>query len=212
MKMKLKYLPSLILTLITMLSLLALLAPSASADTPADAVVNVTEGCAFDDDYSHTFTLSFAPGLVVNTESATRPTINVTCNNPNGFKINTIGFSPDATHASGNEGNTFMYGSTGVNIATGTSGTSSYWSMKISSATATRADGGTPAATVSIQSPYSAYSNVPATSTPVISYGAVTDSTVNGTMRADYQVSLATDQAAGTYTGKVKYTVVPNGS
>lgn len=217
MKIKLKYLPTLTLTLITVLSGFALLTSGANADEQsALSVVNVSEGCGFNAEYGQTYTLAVTPGLTGNTESESRTQIEMTCNNPNGFQVKAVGFSPDVDHPTGYEGNNFMYGSTGVNISTGTSGADSYWSMKISSASVKKAstsgstyDDCSTSLLCGIESPYSAYAAVPSSATAVLTYAPVTDSTVLGKMKTDYQIHLSTHQAAATYTGKVKYTIVP---
>lgn len=212
MKIKLKYLPTIILTLITASGGAVLLSSNAGAvDDDADAIVNVNTACVFDsDDYDYTKTFATTPGTYVDTESdSSKPTVHVTCNNINGFSIKAIGFSPDATHAAGYEGNTFMYGGTVGNINTGTSGTNSWWAFKVTSATATVPPSTTPT-TVTPVSPYGSYAAIPSSATSILNYAGSTDGPVTGTMRTDYKINVSSTQSAGTYTGQVKYTIVGN--
>ena len=205
MKNKLKYLPTFILTLMTVFAGAVLSGAGASADITKNAVVNVVTACSFTNaESSFTTSFSIAAGGTETTESLTRPTFGVTCNNNTGFTVNAIGFSPDSTHTSGYDGNTSMYGPYGT-IATGTSGTDSYWAFKVSSASAT-------GATASTVSPYSGYSNIPSTTTPIVSFSAPSTlgTHVTGSIRTDYKVHGNPALAAGTYTGKVKYTIVTN--
>ena len=76
-----------------------------------------------------------------------------------------------------------------IPAGTATSGTDSAWAMKIDLPTGTT---------------YSSYKAVPATAT------AVATGTANGstfTFQPSYQVYVGTEQASGTYTGKVTYTI-----
>lgn len=206
MKNKLKYLPTLTLTLMTVFAGAVLASAGANADVTRDAVVNVLTACSFtNSSSSYTTDLSIAPGGTEDTEEiTTRPTFGVTCNANNGFSVNAIGFSPDATHPDGADGNTSMYGSYGT-ISTGTSGTNSYWAFKVSSASAT-------GSTATIESPYSGYSNIPSSTTPIVSFSAPSTpgTHVTGNVRTDYKVHVNPSLPAGTYTGKVKYTIVTN--
>ena len=218
MKIKLKYLPSLTLTLMTVVSGAALLMPGASAATEsADAVVNVNDACGFDSDYSYTSSLSTAAGTTVNTESDTTKNssdglVHVTCNNINGFLIQAIGSSPTSSSSgAGVDGATDMYGANGI-IPTGTAttGATSNWAMKVTSATVTSPTGtGAPTATVPATWD-NTYGAVPNATTTVITYGGSTSATVVGNFRTDYRVYVSSTQTAGSYEGAVKYTIVGN--
>ena len=225
MRNKLKYIPSLLLILATVFAGFGLTMPGARAETaPADAVVNVNDACTFDDDFSYTFTYAVDAGTADDTEDEARETttgtgdkeITVSCNNINGFVIQAIGFSPDATHSAGYAGNTNMYSSTtsavvatGAGATTGTIPTStpSFWGMKITSATS-------PDGTVTINPTYGTtahnYVAVPNATTTVVTYPGSTTGVVTGTMRPDYGFYISDTQPAATYTGKVKYTIVGN--
>lgn len=202
---KIKYIFTLVLTLAV---ISAFTSVAAFADTgKADAVVNVVAACGFNDDSATVF-VPAAFGVVSNSESITRSPIEIVCNGLNGWKIQAIGASPDSTNPTGADGNTSMYspvaGGTGNFIPTGTSGTSSYWSFRISSVSAA-------AGTASISGGYGTYSNIPASTVEVASFtGDGSGNTITGTLRPDYQIYVSGGQAVGTYTGKVKYTIVVN--
>lgn len=213
MKNKIKYLPIGILTLTTAVSGVTLSAASVNAATTgtADVTVSVNTACNFTGTTTFANSLIADAGVTLNTESisdATRGIFNVTCNNPNGFYITAIGFSPDASNPSGLEGNTAMYSTKGT-INTGTSGTNSFWSFKVSNVTGTNASivGSAQGDTVN----YANYANVPSTDTTIVRYGATSSTdVVNGTIRTDYQIFTSQTQPAGTYTGAVKYKIVEN--
>lgn len=227
MKNKSKYISSLILTLITVFAGVLLAAPRADAANTgkADAVVNVNDACGFDGeegDLDYTFTFSPANGIADDTEGIARETttgagnmeVTLTCNNISGFEIQAIGYSPDASNPSGANGNTDMYSSTtsaviptGAGVTTATFSTSdpSFWGMKITSAVGSNGQ--------TITSAYATAAHtfvaVPSSATTVIRYNGDT-SPVTASMRADYGFYISQAQPAGTYTGKVKYTVVPD--
>lgn len=224
MKIKLKYIPTLILTLMTAFAGLALLAPYAAALNPdsADAWVEVNDSCGFDSDFSYTYTFSAVNGTADDTDnivSDPRPTITLNCNSISGFVVKAVGFSPDATHATGDDGNTDMYSSTttaiiptGAGTTTGTipTSTASFWGMRIQASVTQPSSG----ASATVASAYALaahnYAAVPTTATTVVTYPGSTAMTVEGTMRPDYGFYVSQSQPAGTYTGKVKYTVIPN--
>lgn len=225
MKNRLKYIPSLLLISATVFAGLELVSPVVSAATDnADAVVTVNDACLFDDDFSYTYTYTVNSGMSDDTEGTDRETtvgtkdkeITVTCNDINGFVIQAIGFSPDATHSAGYAGNTDMYSATttaviptGAGTTTGTipASTPSFWGMKITSATATS---GTPTITAAYATAAHTFTAVPNSTAVVVTYPGSTAGVVTGTMRPDYGFYISDAQPAGTYTGKVKYTIVGN--
>lgn len=211
MKNKSKNISILLLTLTTVFFGAALLsAPVFAVDATKDVTVNVLEACTFAAE-TYTTTVPTVPGTTSNTEDpSVKPAsavIETTCNGLNGWKVQAVGYSPDSTHATGNDGNTSMYspvtGGTGNFIPTGTSGTGSYWSFKISSASSST--------TASILNGYGTYSDIPSTPVNVVNYtGDGLATSITGTMRTDYQIHVNNAQAPGTYTGKVKYTIAVN--
>lgn len=194
MKNKIIYLPVSLLTLVTALSVVALSSYRAAAVT-SDATVTVSDACGFTSS-GFDWVVSAVGGQSYNTESETK-SATVTCNDPDGFVIKAAG-NPD-TDLSGN--------STGLDIATGTSGSSSYWAFKVTSAT-NNVSGGT--ATIAAGYNDNDYHNIPAEATPIITYSGSATSVTTGSFRTDYKVSISTTQAADTYTGGVEYTIVAN--
>ena len=159
-----------------------------------DAAVVVSPTCSISGNTTeHSETVT--PG---NSKTVTGITIEVLCNDPNGFKVYAVGYTNDTY------GTTVLkYNGSGNNdIATGTSGTSSsWWAMQVS------------ATDTSIIT--SAYSNsevksIPSTSDAIISSSSATGITTgNGkTFTINYPVYIKSSQPAGTYTGQVKYTLV----
>ena len=183
----------------------------------AEAWVEVNDACSFDDDYSSTFNISAMNGTTGNTESMNRVNppsagdnlVHVSCNNISGFSIKAIGYSPDATHTTGYDGNTDMYSSTTsavISTGTATSGATSAWAMKITSATN---DVVTTTSGVTYPNGYqNTYGVVPSSATTVLHFAGSTSAVVTGSFRPDYQYYISQSQPAGTYTGKVKYTII----
>ena len=125
------------------------------------------------------------------------------CNDPNGYSLYAIGYSNDAYTT---PTNTQMIGSGGIgNINTGTSGTSaSWWAMKINPVS-----GSNP----TIMNNFNNYHVVPSTYTQIAKYESATTSpsSTGAQAQVKYNVYISSGQTAGTYTGKVKYTMVhPN--
>lgn len=190
MKNKISTLSVLSLSGFLALSAVALTAGSAIAAT-ADATVTVSDACSFTTS-GFTWTVAAIANQTYNTESETK-SASIDCNNPDGFVVKAAG-SPD-TNLSG--------ASTGVNIATGTSGSSSYWAFKVSSASST-------ATAPTITTGYDSYIDVPASATQIISYPGSSTTSVTGTFRTDYEIFVSSSQASDTYTGGVEYTIIPN--
>lgn len=200
MKNKIKYLPISILTLTTVASGAALSSGGTLAVTSGSktAAVTVTSACSFSSVSGNVANLDVTPGGISNTQDSDRSSV-VSCNNPLGFEVQAVGFAPDADHAEGYEGNTAMYGPNGT-IPTGTSGTDSYWSFK------TRVIHATTTATVTPG--YGEYSEVPDTAVKILDVAGATGSSVMGIFRTDYQAHVSASQPTGSYSGKVKYTIV----
>ncbi|MBR0465386.1 hypothetical protein IJJ02_01170 [Candidatus Saccharibacteria bacterium] len=146
------------------------------------------------------YSATIDPGTVAEINGSKLTTI---CNDPNGYSLYAIGYSNDAYVT---PTNTQMIGAYGnINTGTNTTGDNSSWSMKLAAAS-----GVTPP---TILNNFDNYHVVPATYTQIAKY---TSSTSSGTaagaaVQAKYQVYISSGQLAGTYTGKVKYTMVhPN--
>ncbi|MBR3252926.1 hypothetical protein IKF84_02545 [Candidatus Saccharibacteria bacterium] len=205
MKNKITYLPIGILTLTTALAGVSLSSTGVAADTSGSKAATVTVGssCTFTGTTSYSATVAVYAGNTSESDTSRSP-YSISCNNPSGFVVQAIGFSPDSTHPAGLDGNTAMYNSeSGTTISTGTSGPDSYWGFRIGFAYAT-------AGTATIETGYNAYAAVPSSATDVISFSGSTASVVTGLFRPDYQVYAAPSLTAGSYSGAVKYTLVPN--
>ena len=148
---------------------------------------------------SGTYSASLNPGQ--ETGDISGSTIKAICNDGNGYSLYAIGYSGDSY--TGN--NTKMIGTYG-NINTGTSGSDSWWAMKLAPVAGTYAP--------TIVNSFDSYHVVPATFTQVAKLTSATDAgeSANGSsVDAYYKVKASTSQVAGTYTGKVKYVLVhPN--
>ena len=126
-------------------------------------------------------------------------TIQTFCNDPAGYKIYAIGFSGDTN------GGTYLRNasedsSTDIITGTATSGSTSNWAMKVSAVASNY--------TPSILNNFNNFSAVPSSYMAVASFGSNTDATVGSSITTTYAAYIAGDQAAGTYTGKVRYVLV----
>ena len=122
--------------------------------------------------------------------------ITTSCNDTSGYAIYAIGFSNNkyASDASGNNNDMISSQNSSYNIQTNGTGTNSNWKMKLESIT-----------NASIENSFTSYQNIPATYTKVASYNTIV---TTSTIKPTYQIYVGPDQQAGTYTGKVKYTLV----
>lgn len=152
------------------------------------------------------------------TKDYTATTIKVICNDASGWMVNAIGASQTGKGVTGNTSTIDSMAptlSTSHPIATGTSGDSSYWAMKLTTPTGTEQNPILYPAVV--MSDFQNWHVVPNASTKVAS-GPMTDTTVDsGTSQisgtgseftTNYQVHIGATQEADTYTGKVTYTLV----
>ena len=147
-----------------------------------------------------TYTATINPGT---SQEITGSRLTTICNDPNGYSIYAVGYSNDSYDT---PTNTQMIGAGGIgNISTGTSGSNSYWAMKLSAVSGITAP--------TILNNFNNYHNIPEDYTQIAKYtAATTTSTSTGAaVQTNYKVSISSSQTAGTYTGKVKYTMVhPN--
>ena len=196
---------SVIFCMVAGLLLLILSCTNAFAD---DAVVDkvsikVPVACTFssattDGNYS----ASLMPGDYDDTIGST--TFEVLCNDSSGYSLYAIGYSGEEY------GNTDMISSDSnvANIETGTatSGNTSNWAMKLEPIS------GTYAPTISNGTngteDFSDFHEIPETFTKVASFSSVVDGTVGSKLKSTYLVYASPTQIAGTYIGKVKYTLV----
>ena len=184
----------------------------ADNDTIIDQVsVTVPASCTFsntveDGEYAVTMTAGSYNDDIGNTD------MQVFCNDTNGFSLYAIGYS-------GNQ-----YGNTDLiiadpdipNIATGTTttGNTSSWAMKLTPVTTAISDITEPYSPTILSDTNGSYANfhvVPSTYTKVATFPSVTDRNVGSKLFTTYAVYIGRQQIAGTFTGKVKYTLVhPN--
>ena len=178
------------LSLVTILSGVALSSSNSSAASAstATATVKIAASCTLTSTGGGNYSAT-----VPNGTSAEIPgsTLSVSCNDMGGFALYAVGYSNDTI------GNNNMIGAS-TNIATNTSGTDSYWAMKINPTT-----GSTP----TIENSFNNYHIVPNTHTKVASYDS---STGTGSLSVDatYKANISSTQLAGNYLGKVKYTLI----
>lgn len=196
-----------------------LLSDSASADTAygtlsSNASVNVAVSCSMVStvDTDHTATLvngiysgsaSYYPNGIGQT------TIQSFCNDPNGYAVYAVGYTGDSTTGNNTVLHSAELGAT-YDIATGTatSGDTSNWAMRISSVAGTYA----PSILSDDDGSYADFHKIPATYHKVARFASGTDSgpsaTVGSSITTTYAAYINGTQPAGTYTGKVKYTLM----
>lgn len=174
-----------------------------NAETEVVDVVNITvpAACTLEttSGSGETYSLSLMPAQY---EDDIGPTpISVFCNTNDGFSIYAIGYSNEEY------GNTKMlsndpavYFDTGTN----TSGTPSSWAMKLEAVTSSGAGAYTP----TIVSPFNNYANVPTSYAKVATVANSVTATAEASLNAYYAVYISPAQLAGTYNGKVRYTIV----
>ena len=129
--------------------------------------------------------------------------VSVFCNDPSGFAVYAVGFSNDTY------GNNTMVGTNANNTiptGTATSGTTSQWAMKLTKVTDTSIAYNP--ANMTITNGYDDYSAVPNDYDKVATFSSATDFTLGAKFTTTYAAYISTSQAADTYTGKVKYTLV----
>ena len=192
---------------LTSVSALTLLSSNSHADTTsATASVTVPDTCYLSSNiesgHEHTDTLSGGEYKANIGET----TVSVVCNDRNGYSVYAIGCSgSDATNCSDANKTKLIGASTNLTIPTGlsTDGSTSNWAMKLTPVTGSFAP--------TILNGYNNYSLVPATATKVATLTSDINVSNSSQFKTTYAVAIASSQAADTYVGKVKYTVVhPN--
>ncbi len=170
-----------------------------SASSSLNASVTVGTACNFSSNVDSQHNATITNG--VNSTDIGKTTLNVTCNDQGGYAVYAIGYTNDEY------GNTSLKSSISddYNISTGTStsGNTSNWSMKLSTVPGTT--------TATIENSYDAYHTVPDDYTKVATLNTITNpgsSTTGSSISTTYQAYISPTQPAGTYTGKVKYTLV----
>ena len=195
-------------TLMTILSGIGLVCSTALADdsTVSTVSVSVDVACSLTstEDTPHTTSI---PNGTYRADIGTT-TLKVLCNDSGGFAVYAIGYS-------GLEfGNNKMLATVDGNLApaydivTGTSqnGDTSNWAMKLTKVTDTTASYNP--SNLTINNSFDSYHTVPTTYTKVATYNSVTDAILGSKLTTTYAAYIAGTQPAGTYEGKVKYTLV----
>lgn len=164
----------------------------ADAEKHAAVSVNVGLSCSMSVDGDSDTTLD---SLISGTTNKDGRAMTVGCNS-NGWGLQAVGAN---TNNANGAINTDMVSGDGMKIATGTSGSDSYWAMKVTvSGNATVADGFAG----------DGYHVIPGSVADLVKDATSGTTTVT----PNYMVNISSLQAAGTYTGKVQYTLVNPGS
>ena len=181
---------------LTLLSVAILSAPKANADTSAtvDLTVNVPAACSLTP-ANTSLTKTINPGT---SDTIGTSNLKAVCNDPNGFAIYAIGYTNN-TH-----GNTDLITDLGTDysIHTGTGTSASNWNMTIANAEATGNY------TATIENGFNEPHVVPDMNTKIATVTSTTDQTIGTNLTATFDAYIAPDQVAGTYEGKVKFTLV----
>ena len=213
-------LPALVLTLATVLALFCLTSSysyaevvtvngtNGTATASANASVNVSAACSFTSHLDAAHTATIAPGTYSGASGSEyangigKTTFTVICNDSGGYSIYAIGYANEEF------GNNKLLATVNGSLApaydivtgTATSGDTSNWAMKLTAVSGTYAP--------SILDNYNNYHNVPSTYAKVATFASATDGSVGSQMEATYGAYISGTQPAGTYNGKVKYTMV----
>ncbi len=135
-------------------------------------------------------------------------TLKAFCNDTAGFAIYAIGYT-DEEDGKNVLTNASLGSTYDITTGTATSGNDSKWAMKLSVVSSP-----TPTYPITIQNSFDSFHAVPDDYTLVAKRTGGTDTGTNAegsTLKTTYQVYVSSEQPAGTYTGKVKYTLVhPN--
>ena len=195
---------SVILSSLTLLSASFLSSSTTFADDSVIDQVNITvsESCSMTGVGMDSHTATITNGTYQNNIGTT--TINVFCNDNEGFAIYAVGFTEDKYTG---EDHTKLIGTNNnQKITTGTqeSGSTSNWAMKLETSSSATYP-------ITLDNGYGSYSTVPNTYTKVAHRDSGTDVGTNATgaeLTTTYAAYMSTTQVADTYTGKVKYTLV----
>ena len=129
-----------------------------------------------------------------------KTTINTFCNDPSGYAIYAIGYTNDTNGETALK-NSVLGSDSDIATGTATSGSTSNWAMKVSASAA--GDG------AQITNNFDNYSSVPENYMKVAGLTKATeDDTVGSEITTTYAAYISGEQAAGTYSGKVKYVLV----
>ena len=172
---------------------------NAAVTSSADAAITVTSSCSMTATLNSAHTATLINGQVK--EGIGQTTISTTCNDPNGYSIYAVGYYQNIVGAENS--NKLVGLDTGLTIATGTSGASSYWAMKVTG----NASDAYPAI---VTNGYDEYSAVPLTYSRVAYRTSATgvNSSEASHLTTTYKAYMAPTQAADIYYGRVRYALV----
>ena len=165
--------------------------------TDLDYVSGDVDGCTFTSTVSSAHTKTMNPGTTQSDIGTTK--ITTKCVNSTEHQVYAIGYSNNT------DGNTNLIDSaSNATIATGTatSGNVSNWAMKIAKDTSSYEP-----SNLTIMNSFGSYHIVPSTATQVSSYTGATDNATGSSITTTYRAKTSDYQVAGTYVGKVKYTL-----
>ena len=184
---------------ITLASSILLLNSNVKAET-ANASVIVPSACTLSNviDTPHSAEIN---NNTYRTDIGTT-TFNIICNDSEGFSLYAIGYSNQEL------GNTKLLATIGgaltplkdIVTGTATSGSTSNWAMKLQSVSGQTSP--------TITASYTNYNNVPSTQTKVATLTTATSGNSGVSVQSTYAAFISGTQPAGTYNGKVKYTMV----
>ena len=193
------------LVAVSLISATALSSMKVNADTEAVDEINITvpNACTMSGNIvsGNEHTASITPNTYQNNIGKT--TITAYCNDAGGYAIYAIGYTGE--QYTGEDHTKLIGTNTNQKISTGTAKTgTSQWAMRITPVT------GTYAPTIENNYDSEDYHIVPDTYEKVATYGNTTDATggTGSSIETTYAAYISGTQAADTYTGKVKYTLV----
>ena len=160
-------------------------------------VVTVDSACslATNNTSGDDFTATITNGNVNNAIAGS--TFTITCNDTGGWDLNAVGAGTATDHVNYMDASTNVDGDDIITADGTPAASSSAWAFKLEK-------GGSDASNVTITTGYTAFKAIPANSTKV---ATGTSTAGNSTVTATYGVSIDATQSAGTYTGKVTYTL-----
>ena len=181
----------------TLLVFLVLSSAPASADVIDTITLTVPVSCTMTStsDTAHTASI---PNNTYQSDIGTT-TFTTFCNDNNGHSIYAVGYSNNE-HGDTNLLNTDGDTSSSIITGTATSGNTSNWAMKLVPVTGTFAP--------TIENGFDSYHVVPDTYTKVATFTSPTTIAAGSSFQSTYQIFVSGTQKAGTYVGKVKYTMV----
>ena len=170
----------------------------------ATASVTVAAACTMSSviDTAHNTTISNGTYK----EDIGKTTLKVVCNDNSGFSVYAVGYSGDEY------GNNKLLANVGgvlnptndIVTGTATSGNTSNWAMKVSAVNGAYS----PTVGSDTNGTFFNYHIVPDKYAKVATFTSTTDAVVGSSIEATYRAYVSSTQPAGSYTGKVKYTMV----